>query len=97
MSHKLINIVLLLFISGLSFEILRNDRSIKKTIITAIIGCNLILLGVLNVSIFNGTEAVLEMLKLQEVYINGKFIIAGYGCLIGLILSLFTKKKDKNV
>lgn len=96
MTSKIINIVLLLFISGCSFEILRNNKSIKKTIITACLGCFLILIGIVNVTIFNGADAVVEMLKLQEVYISGKFIIAGYGCLIGLLLSLFTKN-NKNV
>ena len=100
---KAINIILLCAASGCAFIILvllRIDRkSIKWIFLTALLCVSSILLGVFLVYFFHGSEAVIETLKLQKAYIVGKYIIVGYGCLIGLILSLFVRvtsnKKNK--
>ena len=94
---KAINIIILCAVSGCAFVILlilRIDRKSKKWIfLTALLGVSSILSGVVLVYFFHGSDAVIEVLKLQKAYITGKYIIVGYGCLIGLILSLFVRVK----
>ncbi len=88
----IVNVCFLIFFSGVAYCLICRERcSLASIVCTFIMGILSVTAGSTVIYLFHGTDSVLKQLMLEEVYINGQFIIIGYACFIALLISLLSK------
>jgi len=87
-----INITLMTVVSFFTVLVLHQEKYSTVSILNSIIiGLVCVIAGSISVYLFADTERVFNVLSLKKVQISGKFVIVGYGCIIGSFFGAIIK------